>query len=289
MHRLTERDIEVLVDVYTYRYLTLPQITALHFPSIKTAYRRLQALVGGKFLKTFTVPSIMGRIFLLDSHGAEFVAAALQVEVNDLFWHRRQKTPKDYYFLRHFLAINDFRIALTHACHNSPISLVGFIPEYIGEKTSKGEVKKYLRDKVCHITSPARYISHTPDAAFALEKDGNKALFFLEIDRGTEIVSDPEKGFLKAIVFYLNYWMSKQFKKYEQDFGNAEFTLFRALFVTTSPRRLQDMREAVTNYDFPRKRAKQLIWGATDVTRDNIFSPIWKAMDTTDDTIYTIG
>ena len=288
MHRLTERDIAVLVDVYIYRYLTLPQITALHFPSIKTAYRRLQALVGGKLLKAVTVPSITGRIFLLDSAGAEFVAGALQVEVTDLSWHRG-KTPKDYYFLRHFLAINDFRITLTRACQDNPISLVGFIPEYVGEKTEKGEVKKYLRDKVCHLNSPGRYISHTPDAAFALEKDGKKALFFVEIDRGTEIINDPDKGFLKAIVFYLNYWAGKQFKKYERDFGNAEFKVFRTLIITNSQRRLQNMREMVSNYDFPRKRAKQFLWGATEVTKNNIFSAIWQAMDTADDTIYTIG
>ena len=95
------------------------------------------------------------------------------------------------------MAINDFRITLVQACANSPLKLLGFIPEYIGEKTKEGFVKKYIRDKVSEY-------SHTPDAVFALEKDGKPALFFLEIDRGIEIVSDPEKGFLKCVVFYLN-------------------------------------------------------------------------------------
>jgi hypothetical protein len=60
--------------------------------------------------------------------------------------------------------------------------------------TKQGFVKKYIRDSV------GKY-SHTPDAVFALEKEGNAALFFLEIDRGIEVVSDPEKGLLKAVVF----------------------------------------------------------------------------------------
>jgi uncharacterized protein YjiK len=45
-------------------------------------------------------------------------------------------------------------------------------------------------------------INYTPDGVFALEKNNRTALFFLEIDRGTEVLSNPEKGFSKAINFY---------------------------------------------------------------------------------------
>ena len=83
--------------------------------------------------------------------------------------------------------------------------------------------------------------------------------------------------------------MSGQFKKYEKDFGNAEFRVFRALIVTDSPRRLQNMREAVTKYPFQDNHIKRFFWGATDVTTDNIFSPIWQSLEATDDTIYRIS
>ena len=63
--------------------------------------------------------------------------------------------------------------------------------------------------------------SHTPDGVFALKKGDNAALFFVEIDRGTEIVSDPEKGVLKSIVFYLNYWVSGKFARYAKDFDDG--------------------------------------------------------------------
>jgi len=65
---------------------------------------------------------------------------------------------------------------------------------------------------VCDIANKALQYSHTPDAVFALEKEGNAALFFAEIDRGTEIVSDPEKGFLKRVKFYLNYWVDGKYQ-----------------------------------------------------------------------------
>jgi hypothetical protein len=177
---------------------------------------------------------------------------------------------------------------VTLACRNTPITLLGFIPEYIGEKTDKGNVKKYLRDNVNDISDSLKQISHTPDAAFALEKDGNAALFFVEIDRGVETVSDPQKGVLKSIVFYLNYFVAGKFNRYEQDF-KREFKTFRSLLVTSSPKRLQNIRKAATTYQFPKKQVKRFLWGATDIDKNTIFSPVWQSLDANDETRYKIG
>jgi hypothetical protein len=193
------------------------------------------------------------------------------------------KTPKDYYYLRHFLAINDFRILITQVCKNAPISLLGFIPEYIGEKTKEGHVKKYLRDSV-------KEYSHTPDAVFALEKDGNTALFCLEIDRGLETVSDPEKGFLKCVIFYLHYFVARKYERYETDFGNP-FKSVRTLVVTPSQKRLEHMRQAVTNLAFSPAQAKRLLWGTIQeqANKEFLFEAIWQSMDAEDDKLYRIG
>ena len=201
---VTARDVAILLDLYNYRYLSFSQLARLHFPSHASAYQRLRILKREGLVKSFNAPAIAERIFHLDKAGAKLVSAELETE-EELSWYRYTKTPKDYYYLRHFLAINDFRILITQVCESDvqksdahPISLLGFIPEYIGEKTKEGHVKKYLRDTV-------KEYSHTPDAVFALEKDGTTALFFLEIDRGLETVSDPEKGFLKCVIFYLHF------------------------------------------------------------------------------------
>jgi hypothetical protein len=166
---------------------------------------------------------------------------------------------------------------------------LGFIPEYIGEKTTEGHVKKYLRDTVCDMTDTSRELSHTPDGVFALEKDGRAALFFVEIDRGTENVNVAEKGFLKAVAFYLSYWVDGKYNRYGQDFGGKAFNTFRALMVTQSLKRLQNMREAVSAYSFPNHQAKRFLWGAVDVTKETMFSPIWQSMDVTEHTRYKIG
>jgi hypothetical protein len=289
--QLTSRDVSLLLDVYKFRYLSVTQLARLHFPSKRTAYRRLQALTTLKCLKAFSPPNIPERIFYLDREGAEIVAGEMHVSVDDLQWYRYAKTPKDYFFIKHFLAINDFRILLTHACRISPMQLLGFIPEYVGEKTTQGNVKKYIRDNVCDIASNAVQYSHTPDAVFALEKDGNAALFFAEIDRGTEIVSDPEKGFLKCILFYLNYWTSGKYTRYQSDFGGKTFKTFRTLIITTSKTRLEHMRNAVTKMPFSDAYAKRFLWGTTEAqaTVLTLFDPIWCSLDTSDANLYKIG
>jgi hypothetical protein len=290
MH-LTDRDVALLLTVYKYRYLSFSQLTRLHFPSKRTAYRRLQLLADGGYVKTFTAPNIAERIFYLDKKGAEIVAGALHVDVEDLQWYRYTRAPKDYYFLRHFLAINDFRILITQACQNSPIQLLGFIPEYFGEKTVYGNVKKYIRDNVCDIANKNAQYSHTPDAVFALGKDGNAALFFLEIDRGIEVVGDPEKGLLKAIVFYLNYWVDGKYQRYQADFSGTPFKNFHTLIVTTSHARLRNIRESVTRLPFNPPHAKRFLWGTTqtELTQQTLFEPIWHSVDTGDQTLYRIG
>jgi Replication-relaxation len=127
--KFTTRDKGILFDVYSYRYLSSSQIERLHFPSKRTSQRRLQTLLELGYVKSFTTPNIAERIFYLDKKGAGVIASEWKMEIDELDWHRHSQ-PKDYYFLKHFLAINDFRITLTRACQHSALQLIGFIPEY---------------------------------------------------------------------------------------------------------------------------------------------------------------
>ena len=286
---LTKRDVRVVLDLYKHRYLSVSQIQRLHFPSLQTTYRRLRALIELSYIKGFAVPNISEHIYYLDRAGAQVVADALGVEMSDLKWNQATRSPKDYYFLRHFLKINDFRIALGRACRNSEIRLLGFIPEYYGEKTEQG-LSKYIKDFICDLGDAKTKISHTPDAVFALAKGGMPALFFLEVDRGTEVVSSEEKGVLKSVKFYLNYLVSGKYQRYQQDFGTSEFKGFRTLIVTTTQARVANMRAAISKLAFADK-AKKFIWLTTEssVESETVFQPIWQSADNKDETLYRIG
>ena len=86
--------------------------------------------------------------------------------------------------MRHFLRTGDFRIAVTLACADSGLDLLGFIPEYFGEKHLSERVTKYIKDVVFDVANAQEEITHTPDGVLALSKAKRPALFFLEVDRG---------------------------------------------------------------------------------------------------------
>jgi Replication-relaxation len=281
--RLTTRDIAVLKDVYRYRYLSGTQIAKLHFPSQQTMWRRIRALTDLNLLKSFIVHNIPERIFYLDKKGAVIVACELSLDFDDLGWHRTTKQPRDYYFLKHFLSLNDFQILLSNACQKHNMTLMSYIPEYVGKQTKQGYVTRLIRDTV----GP---YAHTPDAVFSLRKDDKPALFFVEIDRGNEVVSDPARGLLKAIIFYLHYWTSDHWHQYNGYLG-GDFKTFRALIITTSKERIQHIREATSNYPFHDALAKRFLWATTEqeATEDWIFEGIWRSLDVNDQTLYRIG
>jgi hypothetical protein len=287
--KLTARDSQLVTDIYVFRFLTIPQIRELHFPSMQTAYRRVRLLKSIGLLDSFEVANIPESIFRVTAKGLQMVAECLGVERDDLKWNEATTKPKDYYFMRHFLEINDFRITLRHACAAQHVKLVGFIPDYVGERTDKGGIVKYVRDVICDKTAERREVSHTPDGVFALERHGKTALFFLEIDRGTETISDKDKGVLKALHFYTQYLTNDGYQRYTKDFGVEEFKGFRSLFVTSSALRLTNIRQATTALKVPQK-ALQFQWIATSeqVTKEGVFGPIWKSVDPEDSSSYQI-
>jgi len=192
--------------------------------------------------------------------------------------------------MRHFLAINDFRIQLSLECETSGLRLLGFIPDYFGERTKGGGTTKYIKDVVCDIDTSRPEVSHTPDGVFALERNGKSALFFVEVDRGTEGISDPAKGVLKAIRFYAQYLLSGKYQRYADDFKTDQFKGFRALFVTTTDARVKNIRKVVSEIDIPAK-AKLFVWLSTFETiyKEGLFGSVWLSSDDTDKRTYKIG
>ena len=287
---ITQRDIDTVITLYKHRYLKTSQIQQLYFPSLHTANRRLRSLTEQGLVKQFTVPNIPERIYHVAKKGAHLVAQQLSVTVPELKWSEHTHAPKDYYFMQHFLGINQFRMDVTKACAKSEIELLGFIPEYYGSKKASGHTTKYIKDFIIDAANPANKISHTPDAVFALQKSGKPALFFLEIDRGTEVLTNPEKGFLKMLHFYINYAKSGKFKTYQEEFKCAGLKVFRLLIVTTSAERLENMREASGGGAGGDTKLLRYFWLTTfaKVSAESFWQPIWTALQRADQATYAI-
>jgi hypothetical protein len=228
---------------------------------------------------------------MLTEKGAAVVAERLDIQLEQLPWKRKRSTPKNPYFLAHFLAITDFRLDLVDAANEIPdLSLLGFIPEYRGNLTSRGGIEKYIRDSVSVRRGNGR-ISHTPDGVFALQRNERRALFFLEVDRGTETLADSTHGFLKTISFYLNFVIGKRYQRYQKDFKAEEpFRAFRVLVATSSTKRLENIRRLGGDINFSPGHAKRFIWlvEIDKINPEDMFSPIWVSLDPNDPRQYAI-
>lgn len=283
---LTERDLEVLGSLAEHRYLTVSQLEGLHFASGQTARRRLRLLAQAEMLKLIEVAGMPERVAALTGAGAEMLSSksGLSVEAGG--------RPQNPIFLQHHLAAVEFRLRLTRACGARPaLKLAGFLPEHRTRETRAGQMAKYVRDEVPPLGGEA-LMAHSPDGVFALERSGRLALFFVEIDRGTEVLGSSEHGVGKIVRFYLRYLLSGRFQRYRADFGaTADFRAFRCLLVTTSRQRLENIRQRCGRIAFDPPAAKRFIWLAPhDLLKDG--DPLayqWRSLDPTDDSLYSIA
>jgi hypothetical protein len=266
---LTERDCLIFQSLYDYRYLSASQLLKLHFASQQTLNRRIRILSGGGYLYDFKLAGTNERLIGLTKTGASVVAERLGSPLEELSWSAQR--PQDYYFLKHFLMINDLRISLVDSCRRHGVKLIGFLPEYYGKETSKGR-QKYIRDSVRDCGEP---LTHTPDGAFVIQKNGTPALFFLEADRGTEVLSNPRRGYLKMLRFYLNYLLANTYQRYARHF-DVELNLFRVLIVTTTHHRATNMLNNGCAYPFQPDRSKGFIWLTHSL--EDFLTTEWKSL-----------
>lgn len=290
---LTARDVEVLLSLYKYRYLSVSQVEQLHFVSEQTARRRLRILAAAGYVELFRVPGIGDRVAALARRGIELVAENLELPREALGRGGARSKPKDHYFLRHALAVADFRIALSRACEGAPgVRLLGFVADHVADPGTAGAPKRIARDVAADIRRPTESIGHTPDGVFALARGRETALFFVEIDRGTESVSNERRGFAKTLRFYLSYLARGGYVRHQDLFGiSTPFTAVRVLVATSSARRLENIRATGGALGRGPAKALRFIWLAEIAAIDErtIFNRIWVSLSPDDAASYRIG
>jgi Replication-relaxation len=169
--RLTPRDRWLIRMLHEHRVLTTPQITALAFPSVRSAQQRLRELYAWRVTDRFQPHLTLGTAALhhvLAPAGAAVLAAEDGVEVKDL-GYRHDRAMAIAYSLRlaHTVAVNDFFTAL--AAHARHASLTTW--------WSEARCGRHFGDLV-RPDGYGRWRHHTIEIEF-----------FLEIDLGTEPLS----------------------------------------------------------------------------------------------------
>jgi Replication-relaxation len=275
---LTERDKEIMRQVYAYRVMTREQIEQLlflpdngqdHPTKTSKARKRLKLLYQHGFLERFAAPIGPGSwawrpVYRLGRKGAQQVASELGTTAQELpYWgkgddkdHRRTRATS--LFLNHTLSINDVRVAITQA-----VKAHGYrLEKWLDDTHLKSEA---MRDYVAVTTERGHSarVPVIPDAYFVLYLGDRRAHFFLEVDRATM----TNGRWKRRVLAYREYIRSGLYQERFQTHS------LRILTVTTTEQRLLNLRKATV-----KAGGDDLFWFTTLAlaNADSVLSsPIW--------------
>ena len=145
-------------------------------------------------------------------------------------------------------------------------------------------------DFISHDKQPENKI--VPDGAFIIKSHntGNTGLFFLEMDKGTETITsriapnDRTNTLYNRFDKYDKYLQSGNFSHKYSDYG--EFSAFKLLFVTDKPRRINNIREKVS--DLPEALHKFYFFNNFEAVKENFLNSGWLSRDNEDDKGYMV-
>lgn len=167
--QITDRDMQLLLQLYEHKILTTHQVHELHFSSEHRARKRLQQLHERAVLDRFRPhqhPGSQPHHYYLDDLGAKLVAGYLGVELKELRFR------KDRIFrlsrsqrLDHLRETNGFFTRLAYGCRRSRGGIT--LSHWFGERRAD-------RQRV------------RPDGMGCLKTRDGLLGFWLELDRGTE-------------------------------------------------------------------------------------------------------
>jgi hypothetical protein len=248
--RMIASDCEILRMVVECRLVTTPQLAALLSKGGKSLNRRISRLVDQGWLADAARGPGQRR-----GRPERVVSATLRgVQVLQERNSIQADTPPDAILgtgvppQAHQLLLNWVRAHLHRVqevvpqlkvqflAHNSPFLPSGFSSISISGATSDASASQ-------------KTICLKPDGAFSIcdATQGKTVLFFLEVDRGTEILASPQRDPTDIRQKILNYGMCfdrQAYKKYES-LWDCQLNGFRLLFLTDSIARLSTLCSVV--------------------------------------------
>lgn len=276
---LTNRDRDILRQVYHFRLMTREQIEHLlfapsrgqdHLTKTSKVRQRLKLLYQHGYLERIPFPTGPGQwawrpIYRLARKGANLLAEEMNIPMRQLqYWgrgddHDHRTSAPSLLFMKHSMEINDVRIAVqqaasAHGCR---------VEQWLDDTTLKREKMKEDAGFRSDWDGDAK-VGVIPDAYFVLHLGDRRAHFFLELDRAT-----MSNGRWRArILSYLDYVRSGRYRE------RFQTNSLRILTVTTTPQRLENLKKATEQAG-----GKDLFWFTTldQVSPTNVFfRPIWQ-------------
>jgi len=239
--QLTDRDREIIRNVYRHRFLRSSHICSLVPGSSQQILRRLKLLYHHGYLAR-----PRAQIDYYHQGGSREIvyglgnksASILKPELGEMFrqtpWDEENGSVKRI-FLQHALLVSDIMVSIGLACRQNGVHLL-----------TEQDLATTNRPFRWNMNVAGQKLSAVPDRVFALEFKGahgnpRRSYFFLEADRGTMPVirkSLVQTSFYRKLLAYEATWTQKI---HEKQFG---FHRFRVLTVTTNELRVESLIDA---------------------------------------------
>lgn len=189
LNHLTERDVQICIDLHEHRFMTTHQIFQLHFNSEYRARARTLQLFQLGLLNRFRPPKWPGSWpwhYVLDRLGLEVVSGALDIDFSKYFDRNRPSRLAKSRRLDHLRQVNDFFCHLAYAGRKSGDAT---LTRWLGEFRSAAECNRIV----------------FPDGIATLRGPDASKKFFFELDRGTE----RDQVLKEKMIFYDNVAISQ--------------------------------------------------------------------------------
>lgn len=261
--RYTPRDLDVLDSLASYRFLSGPQLHALHFPTLGSAETRLRKLYEHQLVTRIYLPArpyskSTHTIYALAAKGARLLAPRHDGVQPP---HLAPRDERSALFLDHTLRRNDLRICLTLLAGAQPeIELVSW-------QQAPDEVRARTEVPVGRDTERVTLV---PDAVFVLRQGGHDAAFAVEIDMGTVRVTSMAERYRAYHCWWKAGGPSKRFAPIP----------FRVLTLTTTEAHLAALKRVATRAPVSGRKGSGLFWfallSAVDIKNpESILGSIW--------------
>jgi hypothetical protein len=245
---ITKRDDNIIRLVYRFRFLRSSQIVALIGGSRQNLLRRLQLLYHHGYLERpraqldyYHQSGSRHIVYGLGNKGGNFLKDELGARFRSICWGAKNRSVGGV-FLEHALLVSDIMVTVELACRKTNVRL-------LTEAELRLSAHKIPESKVFQWTVKASNrpkLGVIPDRVFALEFGNqagktNRAVFFLEADRGTMPIMRrklSQTSFYRKLLAYEATWSQSIHRK---RFG---FERFRVLTVTTSADRVKSLIKA---------------------------------------------
>lgn len=236
--RITTRDLDILVAIHRFRFLTRELIEWVFFSDGRAVFdrrssasgRRLQALHETGFVERLVLPMLPGAgraplVYALSSRGADAVASRLGVDRENVDWLPRHNRATAF-FMEHTLAIARLWASLTAALRDSDITIGKWISE---AALRRQDVRVY--------DYADRRLPLRPDGYFELNyPDDTVWCLFVEIDMGTETNARVARK-MRAYDWY-------RLRGFEEHYGRQTFDV---LVITSGARRMENLIRVTCN------------------------------------------